>query len=145
MPSWLSCEDCPTVPSDNVEHVWFKPTAKGVTVPLGVWLVNLKSRLAGIDANLDDLQAGVEACARAAGSLHPDAAKFDKILKRIKSVPFVGSLLERASELEVFARDQEGTLQELREHIDRLREGLRRKNTGLTAPRLATAADRRQR
>ena len=109
--------------------------------------MDLISRLAGIDANLDDLQAGVEASARAAESLHADAAKFDKILKRIKSVPFVGSLLKRASELEVFARDQEGTLQELREHIDRLREGLRlqRESFELTAPRLATAADRRRR
>jgi prefoldin subunit 5 len=107
--------------------------------------VDFKRQLAGIDANLDDLQAGVEACARAAQSLHADAAKFDKILKRIKSVPFVGSLLKRASELEVFARDQEGTLQELREQIDRLREGLQRQSFELTAPRLATAADRRRR
>jgi prefoldin subunit 5 len=85
--------------------------------------VKLKSRLAGIDANLDDLQAGVEACARAAEALHSDAAKY-KILGQIRNAPFIGSLLNRLGDLELFARDQEGTLQELREQINRLQEEL---------------------
>ena len=100
--------------------------------------MNVKDRLAGIDANLDDLQAGVEACARAAEALHTDAAKYHKILKQIKNAPFIRSLMKRLGELEVFARDQEGTLQELREHIDRLSFEVR-------SPRVAAAADRRRR
>jgi DNA repair exonuclease SbcCD ATPase subunit len=104
--------------------------------------VKLKSRLAGIDANLDDLQAGVEACARAAEALHTDAAKYNKIFKRIRNVPFIRSLLKRLGELEEFARDQEGTLQELREQLDRLQEELRPESAELHPPRLATAADR---
>jgi hypothetical protein len=107
--------------------------------------LNLKHRLAGIDANLDDLQAGIEACARAAEALHTDAIKYDKILKHIKNAPFIRSLLKRLGELEVFARDQEGTLQELREHVDRLQEGLQSEPFEVTPPPLATAADRRRR
>ena len=107
--------------------------------------LNLKTRLAGIDANLDDLQAGAEACARSAEALHNDAVKFDRILKRMKDAPFVGSLVKRLNELEQYARDQEGTLQELREHIDRLQEGLPSVVSGVRPQALATAADRRRR
>ena len=107
--------------------------------------LNLKTRLAGIDANLDDLQAGAEACTRTAEALHNDAVKFDRILKRMKDAPFVGSLLKRLNELEQYARDQEGTLQELREHIDRLQEGLPSVVSGVRPQALATAADRRRR
>ena len=107
--------------------------------------MNVKDRLAGIDANLDDLQAGVEACARATEALHTDAAKYHKILKQIKNAPFIRSLMKRLGELEVFARDQEGTLQELREHVDRLQEGLRAGSFEAGLPRVATAADRRRR
>ena len=107
--------------------------------------LNLKNRLAGIDANLDDLQAGAEACTRAAEALHTDAAKYHKILKQIKNAPFIRSLMKRLGELEVSARDQEGTLQELREHFDRLQEGLPSEVFGAKPSRLATAADRRRR
>jgi hypothetical protein len=116
----------------------------GIDCICGVSL-NLKDRLAGIDANLDDLQAGAEACTRAAEALHNDAVKFDQILKRIKDAPFIASLLKRLGDLEVFARDQEGTLQELREHFDRLQEGLPAEVFGAKPSRLATAADRRRR
>jgi prefoldin subunit 5 len=107
--------------------------------------LNVKHRLAGIDANLDDLQAGVEACARAAEALHSDAAKYHTILKHIKNVPFIRSLMKRLGELEEFARDQEGTLQELREHVDRLQEGLRVGSFEASTPGVATAGDRRRR
>jgi len=110
--------------------------------------LNLKTRLVGIDASLDDLQAGAEACTRVAEALHNDAIKFDQILKRMKDAPLIGSLLKRLGELEVFARDQEGTLQELREQIDRLQEGLASEVSGVSGvrhSRLATAADRRRR
>lgn len=107
--------------------------------------MNVKHRLAGIDANLDDLQAGAEACARAAEALHAEAAKYHKILKHIKNAPFIRSLMKRLGELEQFARDQEGTLQELRQHIDRLQEGLRAGNFEVSSPGVATAVDRRRR
>jgi prefoldin subunit 5 len=105
----------------------------------------VKDRLAGIDANLDDLQAGIEACARTAEALHTDAAKYHKILKQIKNAPFIRSLMKRLGELEMFAHDQEGTLQELREHIDRLQDGLRAGSFEVRSPRVAAAADRRRR
>jgi prefoldin subunit 5 len=107
--------------------------------------LNVKHRLAGIVANLDDLQSGVEACARAAEALHTDAAKYHKILKQIKNAPFIRSLMKRLGELEVFARDQEGTLQELRERIDRLQDELRAESFEVEPPRVAAAADRRRR
>ena len=106
--------------------------------------MNVKQRLAGIDANLDDLQAGIEACARTAEALHTDAAKYHKILKQIKNAPFIRSLMKRLGELEVFARDQEGTLQELREHIDRLQDGLLAGSFEVGSPRVTAAADRRR-
>ena len=105
----------------------------------------MRNRLAGIDANLDDLQAGVEACARAAEALHTDAAKYHKILKQIKNAPFIRSLMKRLADLEMFARDQEGTLQELREHIDQLQDGLRAGSFEERPPRVAAAAERRRR
>jgi len=43
--------------------------------------VNLRNRMAGIDANLDDLQAGVEASSRAADILQRDTTKFNGGLK----------------------------------------------------------------
>ena len=107
--------------------------------------MNVKDRLAGIDANLDDLQAGFEAFTRAAEALHTDAAKYHRILKQIKNAPFIRSLMKRLGELEVFARDQEGTLQELREHIDRLQDGLRAGSSEVRSPGVAAAADRRRR
>ena len=105
----------------------------------------MRNRLAGIDANLDDLQAGVEACARAAEALHTDAAKYHKILKHIKNAPFIRSLMKRLGDLEVFAHDQEGTLQELRERIDRLQDGLLAGSFEVRPPRVAAAAERRRR
>jgi hypothetical protein len=107
--------------------------------------VDLKDRLAGIDANLDDLQAGVEACARAAEALYTDTAKFAELLKRIKNAPVIASLLKRAGDLEAFARDQRGTMEELRVQIARLQEDLRHSNFAATRPRLAAASDRSRR
>jgi len=59
-------------------------------------------RMAGIDANLDDLQAGVEASSRAADSLHTDTTKFDGFLQG----PLLRSVLRHVQELCVCARDQ---------------------------------------
>jgi len=49
--------------------------------------VNLRDRMAGIDANLDDLQAGVEASSRAADALQSDTTKSDGLLKAPLAVP----------------------------------------------------------
>jgi len=43
--------------------------------------VNIRERMATIDANLDDVQAGADACLRAANSLNADTVQFDGLLK----------------------------------------------------------------
>lgn len=106
--------------------------------------MNLKDRMAAIDVNLDDLQSGVEASSRAADALHTDAAGFNKILKRFKNVPLIGSLVRRAAELQACARDQRAALRELREDISRLQKDLTR-SSGTVRPPRASAADRSRR
>jgi hypothetical protein len=84
---------------------------------VGVLQVNQKDRRAGIDANLDDLQAGVEACGRAAELLHDDAADFDASYKRTgKTGPFK-SLVDRVDQLQAWICEQQTVLDELREGI----------------------------
>jgi predicted nucleic acid-binding Zn-ribbon protein len=100
--------------------------------------------MAGIDANLDDLQSGVEACVRAADSLHNDATGFEEILKHIQNAPQIGALTKRAAELQACARDQQEALQDLREGIARLQEELKHSNDAVRPPRLS-AADRSRR
>lgn len=106
--------------------------------------LDLKDRMTAIDVNLDDLQSGVEASSRAADALHTDAAGFDKILKRFKNVPLIGSLVRRAVELQTCARDQRAALRELREAITRLQKELTRSNSAVRPPP-ASAADRSRR
>jgi hypothetical protein len=84
--------------------------------------VNLKQRLAGIDANLDDLQAGVEACGRAAESLHADAEGFDAIFKGSTNQPAAQSLVRHVDQLQSWLREQQGVLKELRAGIARSRQ-----------------------
>ena len=43
--------------------------------------MDLTDRMAGIDTNLDDLQAGLEASSRAADALQSDTTKFNGLLK----------------------------------------------------------------
>src|SRR5438034_11543671 len=93
-------------------------------VYLGAVQMNLKDRLAGIDANLDDLQSAVEASSRTADALHSDAAGFSQALKWIKDAPAIESVVRRAAELQVCTRDQGGVIRELREAIARLQEDL---------------------
>jgi hypothetical protein len=116
--------------------------------------VKLKDRMAGIDANLDDLQSGIEACSRGADSLHDDAAGFAQALKRIRNAPVIGSLVKRAAELQACVRDQRGTIQELREAIARLQEELTLSNGAVRPPpqssmssmsSMSSAADRSRR
>src|SRR5688572_24587416 len=80
--------------------------------------VNLRNMLAGIDANLDDLQSGVEACSRATHTIHTDAAAVDlQVSKLIEHVGLVGRLVRRARELEACVLDQSGALRELRQNF----------------------------
>lgn len=82
--------------------------------------MNLRERLAGIDVNLDDVQAGAEATARAAGSLMADAARFDSLLNG----PLLRAVTQHVKELQAGANDQRGALEELRSSLARLRQEL---------------------
>jgi hypothetical protein len=90
-------------------------------VYLGDVRVNLRERMAGIDTNLDDVQAGAEATSRAADTLIADTVKFNGQLK--------GSLLRAVArhvmELRECAADQRNALEELRRSLARLRLELR--------------------
>lgn len=83
--------------------------------------VNLRERMAGIDTNLDDVQAGAEATSRAADTLIADTTKLNGQLK--------GSLLRAVTrhvlELRACAADQRTALDELRRSLARLRQDLR--------------------
>ena len=104
--------------------------------------MDLRDRMAGIDANLDDLQSGLEACLRAADALHTESAKFDAILKQIEDAPVIGSLVRHAADIQACARDQRAALRELRRGIARLQEELRIPSHGMRPPP-DVAADRR--
>jgi hypothetical protein len=82
--------------------------------------VNLREQMAGIDANLDDLQSGMEASSRAANALRTDTTKFDGLLNG----QLLRSVLHHLSDLRVCARDQRAALQELRNSVARLRKEL---------------------
>lgn len=104
--------------------------------------MNLKDRMAGIDANLDDLQSDIEAFTRTADLLHSDAAGFSETLKHIKNAPVIESLVRRVAELRISARDQRGVVQELREAVSRLKEELKFSKGTLGPTPLESAADR---
>jgi len=114
-------------------------------VYLGDLLLNLKDRMGGIDANLDDLQSGIEASLRTADALHSDASGVADTLKRISNAPPIESLVRRAAELQVSARDQRGVLQELREAVDQLQDELKISKGTLRPETLSSAADRSRR
>jgi chromosome segregation ATPase len=105
-----------------MQDVSIRPTRASVCCTWGAVQVNLKDQLAGIDANLDDLQAGVEACGRAAESLHADAAEFGLDFKRTTNRTAVKSLVRQVDQLQGWLREQQGVLKELREGIARSRQ-----------------------
>ena len=82
--------------------------------------MNLRERLAGIDANLDDVQSGMEASSRAADSLQTDTTKFDGLLNG----PLLRSVVRHVQELRACALDQRAAFQELRNSVARLRKEL---------------------
>jgi hypothetical protein len=77
--------------------------------------------MAGIAANLDDLQSGIEACSRAADTLHADITKSDGLL----NTPWLRAVVQRVKDLQACARDQRAAMQELREGITRLQQELK--------------------
>lgn len=99
--------------------------------------MNLKDRMAGIDANLDDLQSGMEASSRAADSLHTDTTKFDGLLKG----PLLQSVLRHVQELRACARDQRAALHEMRNAVARLRRELQIAQRAAIGPPTTASAD----
>ena len=97
--------------------------------------MNLRNRMAGIDANLDDLQAGVEASSRAADILQRDTTKFNGGLK----APLLRAVLRHVKELQECTRDQRAALQELRDGVSRLQQELRRSPAALKPLPLAVS------
>jgi hypothetical protein len=98
--------------------------------------VNIRERLAGIDANLDDLQSGMEASSRAADNIYTDTTKFDGLLK----APMLRSVVRHVEELRACARDERAALQELRNSVARLRRELQiAQRAAIRPPRVAGA------
>ena len=98
--------------------------------------MNLKDRLANIDANLDDLQAGVEACSRAAQTLATDTTRFDRLLR----LPLVRGVVRHIKDLQAGTRDQRGALKELRASINGLQQELKRSKVLRPPPVTASIA-----
>jgi hypothetical protein len=106
--------------------------------------MHIRNRLTGIETNLDDLQAGVDAGLREVRRFQKTAGSMDRLgPKPLASADRAGSLVRHARALEACVRDQRGALHELRAAVAHLRNEM----VGATAaarPRLATAADRRR-
>jgi hypothetical protein len=100
--------------------------------------VKLTHRLAGIDANLDDLQAGIEACSRAAQILQTDTTKLDALRK----VPLLRDIVRHVKDLQVCARDQREAMQQLRDGVSRLQDELKRSNGAVRPPPLVAGTNR---
>jgi hypothetical protein len=83
-----------------------------------------------LGANLDDVQAGIEACSRAAAVVLTDTARFSG---PPSSVP-LRALVRHVKELQACARDQRAAMQELREGVTRLQEELKRSNDVVRPP-----------
>jgi chromosome segregation ATPase len=98
--------------------------------------LNFTDRIAGLDTNLEDLQAGIEATARAADTLQTDTTKFDGLLK----ASLLRAVVRHVQELQACARDQRAALQELRDSISRLRQELKRSH-GVVRPPPIIGAD----
>jgi hypothetical protein len=98
------------------------------TMPMKSLQVNVKDRMAEVAANLDDMQAGLEACCRAADALYNETGKLYGLIKPVGNTPSFSAVLRHAAKLQVWTRDQRGTLQDLRESLRRLHEELERSN-----------------
>ena len=102
--------------------------------------VNLKDRMANIDANLDDLQSGVEASSRAADTVFADMAKFNGRV----NAPLVRAVVQHVKNQQESARDQRAALTELRDNIWGLQQELTRsKDVVRPPPTIGSRAPRR--
>jgi hypothetical protein len=87
--------------------------------------VNLRQRLTGLDANLDDLQSGVDAGSREADHIQKTVASIDRLqLGPVKSADLVRTLMRHAKELKICVNDPREALKELRAAMARLRDEL---------------------
>ena len=88
--------------------------------------MNLRSVIAGIETNLDDLQSCVEACTRAAQTIQGDAVAVARHVSQLNGQSdLISALVARASEVQSCARDQTGALRELRHNVAALRAELK--------------------
>jgi ABC-type transporter Mla subunit MlaD len=91
--------------------------------------------MAGIDANLDDVQAGAEATSRAADTLIGDTGQFNGLLKGA----LLRAVARHVKELRACASDQRAALSELRKSLAGLRHDLRlAQREAIRPPSLAT-------
>jgi ABC-type transporter Mla subunit MlaD len=86
-----------------------------------------------IDANLDDLQSGIEASSRAADILQADTTKFNGLL----NAPLLRAVAQHVKDLQACARHQEAAMHELRDGIARLQQELQRSNSMVRPPTTA--------
>jgi hypothetical protein len=104
--------------------------------------MNLRERIAGIDASVDDVQSVMEAASRAADALQTDISKFDGHL----GAPLLRSVLQHVKDLQLCARDQRAAMQELRNAVARLRQGLKlAKRNAIRPPPLTSAGSQQSR
>src|SRR5438552_2536916 len=97
--------------------------------------------MVGIDANLDDLQSGLEACSRAAKTLQCDTTSANGL----SDTSFHRSVVRHVEDLMACARDQKVAMQELREGVTRLQEELTHSNGAVRPPPKDRQARRRLR
>ena len=102
----------------------------------GFFLV-LKNRLAGIDTNLDDLQASIEACSRAANALRTDTTNSAGGFR----APLLRTVVQHVRDVQACARDQRAAMQELREGIALLQQELKRSNGAVRPPPFAVVSE----
>jgi hypothetical protein len=79
-----------------------------------------RDRLASINANLEDLQAGIEAGSRAADGVCRDVAAINGTAVQFADGGVIGSLSRHAQEVEACASHQRGAMRELRENLAQL-------------------------
>ena len=92
--------------------------------------------MAGIDANIDDVQAGAEACSRAVNTLIADSTKFNGLFKGP-----LRTVMRHAKGLQACVGDQRKALQELRNSVARLRDELKVAQRAAIRPPPLAAAD----
>ena len=83
----------------------------------------IEDRLTTVAANLDDLQSGLEAGSRAAGSIEKDADRINRLLEdQMRAADLAGTLMRRTRELRRCLQDQRAALKALRSNMRQLRK-----------------------